>query len=285
MMTLPKFLLKKKFMMESVVFVFVFSVIYMFLYKPFSATVWFGFSSWRLALLTISYYAVAISVMIGSKFVLVAIQKRRDITAPAYALLVLVEFAILTFFYILFTVVFKITEVHLTFWLVCKTMGCTALILAIPYTFIVMHTANRGLRDENQMLRAQLATAKTTKRGGRLIDLYDTFGTMKLSIEEDSIYYIESQDNYVKIFYELDGELVNYMLRCRTQKMEEMLEGTAIHRCHRSYFVNFSKIQYLDRGSKRAFITLSHPDVKPVPVSKTYYRTVISANLVEKPRI
>jgi len=280
MITLPKYLLQKKFMMESVIFIFAFSVVYMFLYKPFSATVWFGFATWRQALLTILFYIVAITIMVVSKFVLVVIQKRVDITAPTYIGLVLVEFVLVSLLYILITSAFTFTDVKLTAGLVLKTMSCVALILAIPYSFFVLYTAYRSAKDENRMLRTLLETSSSTGRQGKILDLHDTFGNKKITIPEDSIYYIESQDNYVKIYYELEGKLVSYMLRLRTQQMEEALQGTNIHRCHRSYFVNFSKVSGLNHNSRSTSLSLSHPDLKQIPVSKTYYRTVISANLV-----
>ncbi len=279
-MTLPKFLLQKKFMMESVLFVFASSVVYMLLYKPFSATVWLGFSTGRLALLTLLYYAIAIIVMVSSKFILILLQKRTYIGAAAYIVNIIIEYSFLSFLYVLFSAVFKITEVEVTARLVLKTLLCVSLILVIPYTFFVLLTAYRSLRDENRMLQALLAKNQEVPKDD-LISLQDYSGAVKLSVDPDTIYYIESQDNYVKIYYENEGKLTSYMLRCRTQQMEEMLEGTEIHRCHRSYFVNFSKITQLNRSSNRATVTLSHPDAREIPVSKTYYRTVLGTNVTQ----
>jgi len=281
-LTIPKFLLQKKFMMESVFFVFAFSVLYLFIYKPFSATLWFGFDSWRIALLTVGYFVVAISVMIASKFVVLAIQKRFEMRVWAYLLVTLVEFLMLSAFYLLFTS-FRVTMVSFDVLVLLKTSLCVLLILSIPYSIFILYTGYRSQRDEVKMLRNLLSKVQSSPTV-RMISLYDTFGTMKISIDQDSIYYIESQDNYVKIYYELEGRLTSYMLRCRTQQMEEMLSGTSIHRCHRSYFVNFDKVTVLNHGKGKATVTLSHPDVKQIPVSKTYYRTVLSANIDREPR-
>ncbi len=281
-LTIPKFLLRKRFMFESVVFVLAFAIGFIIIYKPFSATVWFGFSSLGISLLTTAFFAVAIVTMLLSKLVIRLVGKRHEMSIWAYLLLTIVEFALLSAEYLGFTAL-RMVNINFTPLLFLKVFVCIFLILAIPYSIFVLYTGYRSQRDEIRMLRNLLAKSGESPKQ-RMVDLYDTSGAMKISIDQDSIYYIESQDNYVKIWYELEGRLTSYMLRCRTQQMEKMLEGTDIHRCHRSYFVNFNKVTVLNHGSGKASVTLSHPDVRQIPVSKTYYRTVLSANIARKPR-
>ena len=76
----------------------------------------------------------------------------------------------------------------------------------------------------------------------------------------------------MRIYYELDEKLVSYMLRCKTQTLEESLLGTSLMRCHRSYIVNTQKINCFKNGHERGKITLSHPAAKPIPVSKSYHK-------------
>ena len=110
-----------------------------------------------------------------------------------------------------------------------------------------------------------------------LINLYDYNGALKLTINSDSLYYMESQDNYVKIFYENNGKLLSYMLRSRTKTIEENLAETSMVRCHRSYMVNVMKINHIRKGGKARYIVLANDDIKPIPVSKSYFK-----NLIEK---
>ena len=88
---------------------------------------------------------------------------------------------------------------------------------------------------------------------------------------------MESQDNYVKIHYENQGKLMSYMLRCRTKAVEEALAETSMVRCHRSYMVNVMKINHIRKGGKARYIVLSSDTIKPIPVSKSYFK-----NLIEK---
>lgn len=109
-----------------------------------------------------------------------------------------------------------------------------------------------------------------------LINLYDYNGTLKLTINSDSLYYMESQDNYIKIHYENNGKLCSYMLRSRTKTIEENLADTSVVRCQRSYLVNVMKINHIKKGGKARYIVLSHDDIKPIPVSKSYFKNLIS---------
>ena len=67
------------------------------------------------------------------------------------------------------------------------------------------------------------------------------------------------------------------MLRCRTKTIEENLADTSIVRCHRSYMINVTKINHIKKSSQGRYIILNNTDIKPIPVSKSYFK-----NLVEK---
>ena len=113
-----------------------------------------------------------------------------------------------------------------------------------------------------------------TASPAKIIHFYDYSGVLRLSVSADSIYYIASQDNYVEIRYELDGKLRNYLMRCRTTRLEKQLEGTSLIRCHRSYIVNVENVAIFKREGARAFLVLTHPDAKKIPVSKSYYKAI-----------
>ena len=67
------------------------------------------------------------------------------------------------------------------------------------------------------------------------------------------------------------------MLRCRTKAIEENLADTSMVRCHRSFMVNVMKINHIKKGGKARYIVLNNNEIKPIPVSKSYFK-----NLIEK---
>ena len=187
------------------------------------------------------------------------------------------EVVIISLFYTHFTFVFVQPVEESVVNIALKAFGCILLIIAIPYTILTLYAAYRTKTEELQMLQYEmsLSSAESVVYPS-LINLYDYNGALKLTINSDSLYYMESQDNYVKIFYENNGKLLSYMLRSRTKTIEENLADTSMVRCHRSYMVNVMKINHIRKGGKARYIVLANDDIKPIPVSKSYFKNLIS---------
>ena len=275
---IPKFLLDKRYLFGSVVFVMTFSFLFMAIYTPFSNTVWFDVSN-RLDLgMTVAFYIVAVSIMLVSKMLMNAMQHRICFTYAKYIMWVVVEILAIALFYTHFTNVYVQPEDYDAVNILTKALGCILLIVAIPYTILTLYAAYRDKTEELEILQYEMSlNEEPSVSYPSLVNLYDYNGTLKLTINADSLYYMESQDNYVKIYYENQGKLLSYMLRCRTKAIEENLADTSMVRCHRSYMVNVMKINHIKKGGKSRYIVLANEQIKPIPVSKSYFK-----NLVEK---
>lgn len=273
---IPKFLLDKRYLFGSVFFIFTFSVLFMLIYTPFSMTAWFSLSDTQHFGMTAAFYVVALAILLISKVGMYAVQNKMRFTYPRYILWVITEMIIISLFYTYFTFVF-IPPVEESVWLIwLKAFGCLTLIIAIPYTMMTLYAAYKSKTEELEMLQYEMSlTSEQTIAYPQLVNLYDYNGTLKLTISSDSLYYMESQDNYVKIYYENKDRLLSYMLRCRTKAIEENLADTSMVRCHRSYMVNVSKINHIKKGGKARYIVLNNPDIKPIPVSKSYFKNVV----------
>ena len=274
-MEVPKLLYKKNFLLESVAFVSLFSVLFMVVYQPFSVTTWFGFGSWRTFAITAMFYAIAVSTLFVSKFILIYYQKKYRCSAKTFIVWSLAEFLTIAIEYWALTQTFGMSSTHTTFRLVVKILFCVAFILAIPYTIITIYAAYRSKKEELELFKLN-HKRENINSNERLIKLSDSSGKSKISVNQNSIFYIESQDNYVQVFYELDGKLTSYLLRLSTQKMEEYLTDTSIVRCHRSYLVNTAKIVKFKKERGRARITLAAPSNKDLVVTPTHYRNILS---------
>ena len=109
------------------------------------------------------------------------------------------------------------------------------------------------------------------------ITLFDNSGTLKMSLSPENLYYIESDDNYIKVWYtDSKGELKQYMLRCRLKTVEEGFKGSGLVRCNRKYIVNIHKVATLRKESEGYFLDLENEAIPPLPVTKTYTDTVLS---------
>lgn len=110
----------------------------------------------------------------------------------------------------------------------------------------------------------------------KVITLTDNEGGMKLSVRLKNIYYIESDDNYIKVWYhDYTGSIKQYMLRCRLKTVEESFEGSDLVRCHRKYIINMAKVQVLHKEKDGYYVDLGVDSIGDVPVSKTYEALVL----------
>ena len=274
---MPKFLLDKRYLIASVVFILTFSVLFLAIYTPFSDTSWISLSNIESVGATLAFYVVALAILAISKLIMYNSQSKIYFTLWKYILWVMAEVVIISLFYTHFTYVFVPPIEQAIIDIVFKAFGCILLIIVIPYTMLTLYAAYRDKTEELQMLQYEMSMGEGAVSYPSLVNLYDYNGTLKLTINSDSLYYMESQDNYVKIFYENNGKLLSYMLRSRTKTIEENLAETSMVRCHRSYMVNVMKINHIRKGGKARYIVLSSDDIKPIPVSKSYFK-----NLIEK---
>lgn len=273
---IPKFLLDKRYLAGSVFFILTFSIFFMLLYTPFSMTVWFSISNIQQLGMTAAFYVVALAILSISKMGMYAVQSRIRFTYPKYILWIIAEVVIIALFYTHFTYVFVPFVEGSVWYTMGKAFGCVSLIIAIPYSILTLYAAYKAKTEELEMLQYEMSLQpEPTASYPSLVNLYDYNGTLKLTISSDSLYYMESQDNYVKIFYINHGKLSSYMLRCRTKAIEENLAGTSMIRCHRSYMVNVLKINHIKKGTKGRQIILDNEEIKPIPVSKSYFKNLV----------
>lgn len=275
---IPKFLLDNRYLFSSVFFILVFSFFFMALYTPFSNTSWIGAVTWRHLGMSVAFYIGALLILYTSKYLMIVVQRRRNIHFWVYVFWVFGEMLILSLFYTIFTLTVVEPSPYPWYVVFSKALGCMILIMAIPYTIMTLYAAYKTKTEELQLLQYELNLATGNQSSfPSLINLHDYNGALKLTISADSLYYMESQDNYVKIYYENQGKLLSYMLRCRTKAVEENLAETNMVRCHRSFMVNIIKINHIKKEGKARYIVLTNPDIKPIPVSKSYFK-----NLVER---
>lgn len=269
-------MLQRNFLLRTVLFVSLFSMLFMSLYQPTLAysTTWFGFHSWKQTGITTLFYLVAIGTLILSKLLLSAFSKSHDITVKSILFWLMAEFFVIATEYYLFTVIFKLGSIQIP-QLLLRIPLCVALILAIPYSIIWFYAQYKAKKEELELFKVT-HKRETIESEHRLIQFRDSQGKHKMSLSEDSIFYIESQDNYVQIFYNLEGKLSSYLLRSTSQKTEEDLAGTSIVRCRRSFLVNTSKIVRWGKEHGHFTITLDNPSGKTITVTPAYYRTILT---------
>lgn len=278
---IPKFLLDRNYMMFTVLFIAMFTAVFLLIYSPFSQTMWLGFSHPSQGLFTAGFFIVAVALMLVSKQIMYWAQSRIVFSPARYVLWLVAELLVISLFYNFFTAVWVRSnggEFVDTVWL--RSFLCVTAILALPYAIATLYAAYRSKAEELELERHNNALRNRSEGDNSkvsLVNMCDSNGNFRLSLDVDSLYYVESQDNYVKIYYQSEGKMHNYMLRCSTKTLESSFAGTSLVRCHRSYIVNLNKIKMLKNERNTTCVELKHVGIRPIPISKSYYESFMKA--------
>ncbi len=108
----------------------------------------------------------------------------------------------------------------------------------------------------------------------RIINFFDEKEELQLSLRVDHIYYIESAENYVNIYYKNKENTERFTLRSTLKKQQDKLEKYGFVRCHRCYLVNFANILLLRKDKDGPYLDFGAPNLPQIPVSKTYLDSV-----------
>ena len=276
---LPKYLLGKYQLIGTVTFSVLFAVVFLNIYIPFSETAWFALGDSAAFMHTLTFIVVAIIILICSRMLMYKSKSKYEMTYIGYILWCILEILAITGFYTWFTTNIILPETD-TWFVFAKSTKNASIALGLPYLISGMYFA---IIDKNNTIRLMNYENVVTDEPPRpdaqkqKITLFDNSGALKLSLNPENLYYIESDDNYIKVWYtDSKGELKQYMLRCRLKTVEESFKGSPLVRCHRKYIVNLSKVSMLRKESDGYVLDLDKEEIPPISVTKTYTDSVLS---------
>jgi hypothetical protein len=210
-------------------------------------------------------------VVVVSRIIMFQVCRRYHINIWEYLLWIFGEVLFMALFYALFE---KLVLDDYRFFsdLVKVSARNTALVLLLPYSILWLYFSWIDKKEEIARL-ADLQSFPGNIRN--MIPFYDDKGVLKFSIKKEDLLYLESSENYVSICYLNKNKVSKYLLRDTLKKAEENFSGTEIIRCHRSYIVNFEKVKVIRKDKDGLKLELDVPSVIEIPVSKTYFSTVM----------
>lgn len=276
----PRFLLESRTLAGSVVAIVLFSIIFMLIYGPYSSTSWLTLlvdqsqgTGWvnrfYSVMASVLFYLVAIAFLGLSKVVLYYVGKKVQLYNGHLVSWIGGEVVLISLIYTVFTVLLNLAAPNLFLPIWGRAVLVLSFIIVVPYIICLQHATNRHQSQLLDRLGMNMVNDKVKDADSKLINLVDSTGKLKMSINVDSLYYVESQDNYVKIYYDSDGKLCNYMLRSTTKSIEAKF-GEWLVRCHRGYLVNKNKIRIFRNDRDGMYICLMHDNIRQIPVSKSY---------------
>ena len=276
---LPKYLLGKYQLIGTVTFSVLFGVVFLNLYIPFSETAWFALGNSMLFMHTLIFISLAILILICSRMLMYRTRHSYEMTYLGYIAWCVLEITAIGGFYTWFTTDVTAADVGTKIDIFAKAMTNCSIALGLPYLISGMYFA---IIEKNNTIRLMnyenVVTDEPVKHESvKKITLFDNSGALKLSLNPENLYYIESDDNYIKVWYtDSKGDLKQYILRCRLKTVEESFKGSSLVRCHRKYIVNLSKVSMLRKESDGYFLDLDNESIPPISVTKTYTDSILS---------
>ena len=286
---LPSYLLGKYQLIGTVTFAVLFAVVFLNIYIPFSETAWFvlGGGDARTFFYTLTFVMTSIISLIASRMTMYRLGKVITMTYLSYIIWCILEIMIVGGIYTWITIVNNPNIGELPIDTFSRSLLYGTISLGIPYLIAGLYFA---IIDKNNTIRLMnyenVVTDEAPRENASLqkITLFDNSGSLKLSLSLENLYYIESDDNYIKVWYtDSKAELKQYMLRCRLKTVEESFKDSGLVRCNRKYIVNIKKVSMLRKESDGYVLDLDNEGIPPLPITKTYTDSVLSYFTDESP--
>lgn len=297
----PRYLVEIMTNVKILAFVTLLAFLFVIVYSPFQATQWFQgdrYSSATIFFIEGLIILGGVVILAISRFVMCLVNRKNLISMLQYCFWLLGEIIIIGTVYTIIDYT-ALNDNHREFITIFqRALIFVPMMLFIPYTVSYLFFA---LKDRDKKIEKLLeetsaeplaiydelpaesekknaVTANTaappdissqTGENG-IINIFDEKGTLKLSIRKDYVFYIESADNYVNIFYEKNGKLTHSMVRTTLKSLEEALHSQGFVRCHRSYLINVKKIKIVRKERDGFYLDLDQDGIGDIPISKTY---------------
>lgn len=275
----PQYLLEKRNQITMVLFVSVFAVGFINVFQPFNSDTWIDnkkittttYFLWSILLVSIGMIVVAISRVIMFHF---SRKPNHNISILKYIGWVFIELLLLSG---AFTILALIVESNLNIVtkdpmeIYMRAIKNTIYILFIPYILCILYFSYQ----ERSAKLKELMNENIGFKSSSLISIRDSRGVLQLSVAKENLIYIESADNYICIWYIKNDQLKKQLMRITMKDISEQLANTNIVRCHRSYMVNLDLVKVMRREKENLFLELGVPNVKEIPISRTYGEQVL----------
>ena len=243
-----------------------YALVFLIIYAPFSNTAWFGVAKSESFLLTTTFVVVSVLYLIISRTVMFYVTKKSfKMNYIKYALWLFGEILLIGVFHAFLSMVYIKLPNYTPSFIIAKSIFITFLALGVPYVVSALWVTLKDMHN----------TLQVTAQNIDIINIADNKGVLKFSVKLDNLYYIKAEDNYTIVYYSKNGMLNRYMIRCKIQTIEDTFRGTPLMRCHRTYIVNTNKIKVLRHESDGFYMDFDFEGIDPIPVSKTYTKSVV----------
>jgi hypothetical protein len=146
-----------------------------------------------------------------------------------------------------------------------------------PSVFLELYV-ERHLRRKNELL-SRMVNQQVRDRNyseDKIQNEMVNFSNSSLTLTIDKVLFVNSMGNYVTIYFWDSDEVKKEVIRSTMKTIEtDLLNFNKIVRCHKSYFVNLSKVVGTSGNARALYLHLTNIDIS-IPVSRTFTNQILS---------
>ncbi|MBR5820118.1 MAG: LytTR family transcriptional regulator DNA-binding domain-containing protein [Alistipes sp.] len=282
MTLIPSFIYKKKNQISMVLFVPLFALLFILIYKPLDfdtldEKLLPGLNipyDLKITLLSICIVLIGMAVAAISRLIMNAYARNHALSYAKYIAWVALEIVIMVLIYTIATYFLSdLTGTANITTIFQNTLVKSILILLIPYVMSYVYFIWQERVGELKAIRKRLEEDENALQKA-YIQICDEKGKMQLSVHREKLLGIESADNYVCVWYLNGDSPKKVMVRTTLKQVATQLADTHITRCHRSYMVNLDHIKVLRREKEGIFVEFGIEGIPDIPISKTYAESI-----------
>ena len=169
-------------------------------------------------------------------------------------------------------------------YLILKTTLTTLGIGIFPVLILVLFEQFQHQKKQFKKAAALNASLQQKKDLNQVVDSLNSSllfksdkGKIELKLNSSDLAYIQSDGNYVEIYYFNQGEIQKKLIRNTLKNIERILPTHIFIRCHNRFIVNANLIQKVEGNARNLILHLKEIPYE-IPVSRTKVK-IISAFL------
>ncbi len=279
---IPAYLTDRKNVIGFILFTAVFALVFINMYEPFDSGRWLNVTTqFQFFFYSSLIILIGVLVIVFSRLLMFLIKRHRSIRYGVYALWIVGEifsmalvYAIIQEFYL---------QVEHDFMIILRnSVRNTALVILLPYiiSWLYLSFKDKYQTLEELTMKKEAQTNKTVYDKNKtgtfaLLHFKDEKGSLKFSIKNEDLIYLEAADNYIIVHYLDNQKEARYILRNTLKNIEQEFRNSNLVRSHRSFIVNMDKVKMIKKEKEGLVVGFDVPFDTGIPISKTYVDSFI----------
>ncbi|MGB0431311.1 MAG: LytR/AlgR family response regulator transcription factor [Bacteroidia bacterium] len=158
-------------------------------------------------------------------------------------------------------------------------LGYTFAVGVFPLSFLMLFEQNRLTKkylNESASINAHIEPEEMVSFKDEKLSIKSEDGSEAVSINKEQFYYCKSADNYIELYYVIEGDLKKELFRNSLKDLEnQLVEFSDLKRVHRSFLVNLNKVKSVDGNARGLKLKLGE-GLPEIPISRSKHDEILA---------